>query len=130
MSDRTLDHLAAAGYITGQQGQCGTYACALLAANPNLRLGSLGEEAPGDHFVAHDDSYAYDSAGRHPLPYRGVAGDLDFYPDVGTPEDWGLPDDEHGPEGPAAALAAAADHSARHRILTRTPTRAATKDLS
>jgi hypothetical protein len=122
-----LADLQLAGYVIDewsrwQQGYCGTYATALIQAVPGLRLGCLDG---GHHFTAHDDEFAYDSAGRHPLPYQGVRGDMTWQPDAGPPSDWGLPDDECGPEGPDEALAAALEHAARNNIhpaLTPRPT--------
>ena len=131
MTERTLAELAETGYVTDewktwQQGHCGTYALALILAYPQLRLGAAGytEYGNGDasdgwdlaHFFAHDDTFAYDSAGRHPLPYRGVHGDLDYAELDSYPEDWGIPDEEAGPEGPDHWLAAATAHARRHGI--------------
>lgn len=129
MPQMTLDELAECGYIIDewadwQQGMCGTYALALLQAHPHLRLGGVdfnndpGFDNPG-HFVAHDDEYAYDSAGRHPLPYQGVHGDGRWLADLGDPADYGIPDDET--DEPAVDLQAARDHHARHQIVTRPP---------
>jgi hypothetical protein len=65
-----------------QHGLCDTYALALIEMYPHLRLGITGPMAdnPDDgwipsHYFAHDDEYAYDSLGRHPLPYRGLERD-------------------------------------------------------
>lgn len=130
MPGLTLEDLAVAGYVTDewstwQQGRCGTYAVALINTHPHLRFGTLGQslDAGGDwvpvHHFAHDDTYAYDSAGKHPLPYHGVDGqcDLAF---LDEEADWyGIPEAEAGPEGVAAHLAAARDHATRHHILTR-----------
>jgi hypothetical protein len=115
----SLKDVAAAGYNTDewstwQQGRCGTYACGLQRLRPDLKMGSIDA---GAHFFAHDEKYAYDSAGRHPLPYTGVAG---HGTDVGlneTPEYWGLPHDEAGPEGPEPHIEAAMQHAQRHGIL-------------
>lgn len=72
----TLEGLAASGYCTDewarwQQGGCLEYAVALTRARPALQFGTLydDEDCQSHHF-------AYDSAGRHPMPYRGVDGDL------------------------------------------------------
>lgn len=126
MTKRTLDELAAAGYIidewsTWQQGRCGSYAVALIQAHPRLRFGTLGESTDdgwfaGHHF-AHDDRFAYDSAGRHPLPYHGIEGsfDLQF---LNEDASWyGLPEGEAGAEGVEAVLAAARAHASRHHIV-------------
>lgn len=66
-----------------QQGNCGIYAAALIRHDPTLRLGTLvdryfdeDDQCEYDHpvhFFAHDDQFAYDSAGRHSLPYVGVS---------------------------------------------------------
>lgn len=59
-----------------QQGECLAYAVGLQRLDPTLRIGTLyevdGEFCRELHFFAHDDTFAYDSAGRHPLPYLGV----------------------------------------------------------
>lgn len=129
ITERTLEQLADDGLCVDdwsrwQQGQCGTYAVALIEAQPNLRFGAIdftddpGYDNPG-HYVAHDDLYAYDSAGRHPLPYNGVHGYGRWLPDIGDPLDHGLPYEEHGSselEEPAA-LADATTHAARNGIL-------------
>ena len=67
------------------QGYCAEYAIALVRKNPNLKLGFSaavdmyadwepwsGEPAPYEtinHVFAHDDKYAYDALGKHPMPY-------------------------------------------------------------
>lgn len=111
----SLDDVAAAGYVVDgwsrwQRGECAEYALALIKENPHLRFGVLGESDLGDgdasegwserHCVAHDDDYAYDSAGRHPLPYRGVEGDCDYAELDAAPEDFGY---ESDPETERAA---------------------------
>lgn len=111
------------GFSTWQQGECLTYAQALINANPNLRGATLAEP-DGDaldgstgwtpvHHFAHDDEYAYDSLGRHRLPYHGVgrAGNLVFLDD--DLDDYDEPYDD--------LLPAAAEHIAAHDILNRTP---------
>ena len=123
---RSLSELAAAGFVTDewdrwQQGLCGTYAVALLRAHPQLRLGVLGQSEPGGgwrltHFVAHDATHAYDSAGTHPLPYRGVHDDCDVLLLEQDPDWYGLPEEEAGPDGSELDLAAATDHAHRHQI--------------
>jgi hypothetical protein len=56
-----------------QQGLCFEYAVALTRLRPDLRFGTLFDDDERDiHFFAHDDRWAYDSAGRHRLPYLGV----------------------------------------------------------
>lgn len=61
-----------------QQGGCCTYAVALIELRPHLRFGTLfcDEGIPQHHF-AHDDEFAYDSAGKHPLPYLGIFGQME-----------------------------------------------------
>jgi hypothetical protein len=130
---RTLDDLAAAGYITDewsrwQQGGCQTYALALIRLDPTLRLGVLGETDDGDaangwsisHFIAHDDTYAYDSAGRHPLPYYGVALSDETppcdYAELDQDPDW------HEDPGTDQDRADAEAHALRHGIITASPT--------
>lgn len=118
LTERTLAQLQADGlcieeWRDWQQGQCGTYAVALITLNPALRFGGVdfsGEGWPG-HFVAFDEHYAYDSAGRHPLPYCGVHGDGAWLGYSGSPEDYGLPEDESG--DPRKAVA----HAIRNGIL-------------
>ena len=67
------------------QGYCAEYAIALVRKHPHLRIGfsaeedlyedwdpASGEPAPFteiNHVFAHDDQFAYDSLGKHPLPY-------------------------------------------------------------
>lgn len=128
MPERTLDDLADAGYCIEdwrrwQQGGCATYALALVAAHPRLRIGILGVSDHGGgwkvtHVHAHDDHFAYDSAGRHPLPYRGVHGDADVQLLDQDPDDYGLLEETDGAE-----LAAAADHATRNVILAGRHTR-------
>jgi hypothetical protein len=123
-----LPALAAGGYCTDewdrwQQGQCGTYALALLRLDPRLRLGTFGMTDSGDgdasggwrpaHHFAHDSTHAYDSAGRHPLPYLGIIpGDADYAELDGDPEYWGLPG-----EADEQDIADARAHARRNRIL-------------
>jgi hypothetical protein len=59
-----------------QTGLCGTYARVLKEIRPELRFGVAGEanELGGywpRHWFAHDNEYAYDSLGKHRLPYVG-----------------------------------------------------------
>jgi hypothetical protein len=67
-----------------QYGECHNYAKALVDNNPNLRYGMHIIEYPDpddedftvrevQHVFAHDDEYAYDSLGKHKLPYDGEA---------------------------------------------------------
>ena len=108
MNDHLTD-IAAAGYVVAewdrwQQGNCGGYAAALIHTYPHLRLGGIDfwtdPEPDGSyefdnpaHYVAHDDDYAYDSAGRHPLPYTGVCGTGRWLPDMGSLAEFGLTDE-------------------------------------
>jgi hypothetical protein len=103
------------------QGQCGTYAMALIGLDPTLRLGLIGE-MDGEffswqHAVAHDDHYAYDAGGRHPLPYHGAWGDFDTVELDADPDSQDFAYEESGPEGPDVNLAAARDHAVRNGIL-------------
>ena len=89
-----------------------------------LRFGTLGITRAGggdassgwtpEHHFAHDDAYAYDSAGRHPLPYHGVHGEADYYELDGDPDDW-APLSEEGSGEPD--VVAAQEHARRQRIL-------------
>lgn len=106
-----LDRLKREGYCTDewkrwQGGGCGTYATALIHAHPHLKLGVSGYTFKGggdasegwgtDHFFAHDKTHAYDSAGKHPLPYLGVHAEKrrDYVETGHDPEDWEDADDE------------------------------------
>lgn len=126
-----LPGLTAAGYVTDdwnrwQQGDCGAYAIALTDAHPHLRFAVLGEtwDGAGDasggwsvrHFFAHDDTDAYDSAGRHPLPYYGIRGTCD-YVELDSDPDWHGLYEEHTEQDYADAR----DHAVKHRIVTRDP---------
>lgn len=129
----SLADIAARGYVTEdwahwQQGWCGGYAAALIHHYPHLKLGGIdfwdftgpdGEQYdnPG-HYVAHDDTYAYDSAGRHLLPYKGVCGSGRWLPDMGSCEDFGLMD-PYGECGDYddAERAAVLAHATKHNIL-------------
>lgn len=107
-----------------QQGKCGTYALALMRLRSDLRFGGVdffpepGFDNP-QHFVAHSDTHAYDSAGEHPLPYRGIDGTGVWLPDLGDPKHWGIPEDEASihDEGMERTIAKAQDHARRHGIL-------------
>ncbi|KQP63096.1 hypothetical protein [Nocardioides sp. Leaf285] len=127
----SLAEVAAAGYVTDewstwQQGDCAAYATALVDAHPHLRFAVLGctENGAGDasdgwwetHCFAHDDTYAYDSAGRHPLPYWGIEGTAD-YAEYNSDPDWYGCRDEFDDKDFAAARA----HAERHDILTAAP---------
>lgn len=123
------DNICRDEWATWQQGNCGTYATALMAIDPTLRFGGVDfDNDPGydnpSHYVAHDDRYAYDSAGRHPLPYQGICGTGRWLPDLGDPAHYGIPNEEPGCHtNPDAVLEAATNHITRNNILTRTPTR-------
>jgi hypothetical protein len=113
----SLADLAARGHVVDewrrwQQGGCGSYAAALLSAFPHLRLGVLlNVDGVADHFVAHDSVYAYDSAGRHLMPYLGVQPDEPFDEMLidQDPDDWDL--DEMPKDFPDALA-----HAERHNI--------------
>ena len=61
------------GWREFQQGSCLEYAYALLILRGDWQLGTNGDDHNEvQHFYAHDDTHAYDSAGRHPLPYLGI----------------------------------------------------------
>lgn len=120
------------GYIidewnTWQQGHCGIYAAALIRNKPGLRLGTVvdryfdeDDQCTYDnpvHFFAYDDTYAYDSAGRHLLPYTGVH-DMGWLCVLDQEPQWygeEVPvDDEYGED--SDMLTAAWDHATRHSI--------------
>lgn len=122
----TMGDLAAHGYITDewdawQRGGCAAYALALIERFPRLRFASLGEvfamdgsvdEGWGErHYFAHDDEYAYDSAGRHPLPYMGVWNDCNYCEYESDPGDFGYPE-----PGDAELIPRAHAHIERHHI--------------
>jgi hypothetical protein len=129
-----LASLEAAGYVTDewerwQQGQCGTYALALLRMQPSLRLGVCGITGNGggdasggwmaQHFYAHDDTHAYDSAGRHVLPYLCIdAPDIDYAELDARPADRDLMSEEGTGE---QDIAAAQAHARRHGTLALLP---------
>jgi hypothetical protein len=109
-----------------QEGECGTYATALQRMRPGLMIGTAGGE-PGDdeddwdveHFFAHDQDAAYDSAGRHELPYTGRWRYclLNI-----NPHHFDVLSAEHEPDSAEAerAIAQAQQHITRHRILDGT----------
>ena len=107
---KSLQELSESGYCIDewrrwQQGYCLEYAHALLSLNSSLRLGVLDS---GNHFFAHDSQYAYDSAGRHELPYMGVHGDMSQSLDQ-NPDWYDIPDDDEFPD--------AISHIIRNHIL-------------
>lgn len=109
---KDLAEVAKDGHVTDewsrwQRGDCYTYAHALVRERPTLKLGSLDQ---GMHLFAHDDTHAYDSAGKHPLPYRGIEGKMKQELNVG--HDW-----YDGPDEKAIPDAIA--HIRRNGILNR-----------
>lgn len=81
-----------------QTGDCGAYAVALRQMFPDTHYGVLGyfdgEFFVPKHHFTHDDEFAYDSLGKHALPYHGVNGMMDseygeeeWYYDEPHPED-------------------------------------------
>lgn len=115
-----------AGWVTDewerwQQGDCLQYAAALLELRPDLHSGSFGDtytdedldpEYATSHMVNHhfvtDGTWAWDSAGRHRMPYLGIDGTADFCWEDDPVEDY----EEIIPE----AVVAAKDHARRHDI--------------
>lgn len=82
-----------------QHGLCDCYALAMMQEHPHLRLGVAGttfdDNGGGwwpNHYFAHDDTHAYDSLGKHPLPYNGSQGQFDHVELDQSPEAWGLPE--------------------------------------
>jgi len=90
---KTLSDLNKQGYIIDewerwQQGECDFYAAALIKTYPHLSLIVYGESYEEDwgefgwserHYAAHDDTYMYDSTGRHLLSeYNGAHGDFNY----------------------------------------------------
>lgn len=126
MPERTIAILTDRGFCTDEwerwhQGQCGTYAIALLRLDPTLRLGLTGDMEDEfflwQHAFAHDDTYAYDAGGRHVLPYRGAWGDYETQELDQEPTDYDFPYEESGPEGEEVNLAAAKAHALQNGIL-------------
>ncbi len=78
----SLDEIAARGHVVDMwehwmQGWCLDYAVALTRVDPALKFGTFGFKEDENSFLiqhhfAHDATHAYDSAGRHPLPYVGI----------------------------------------------------------
>lgn len=103
-----------------QHGGCIEYANALKQRFPHLQLGTLvNPDDPDDwqHLYMHDGTYAYDSAGRHPMPYYGVRGNLEPSEDD-TDFDWYDEPDED-------LLDEAHRHIEQHGIGPRTAARTA-----
>ena len=115
--------MGAAGGDRWQGGECGTYATALQQMRPGLMIGAAGG-GPGDdeedwdveHFFAHDQTHAYDSTGRHELPYssRWQHSILNI-----NPHHFDVLSAEHPPDSAEAerAIAQAERHIIGHRIL-------------
>ena len=90
-----------------------------MRLRPDLRMGVAGDEknddgylAP-DHYFAHDDHYAYDSTGPHPLPFTGRWR----YSQLDAGDPWVL-DAEHDSDDQAEkAITKAQEHATRHRVL-------------
>lgn len=121
IDEEDLDSVRRAGYATEdyerwQFGQCATYARALMQMKPGLKFGVMGvgsgEHKYPTHFFAHDNRYAYDSAGRHPLPYRGITHHADYCDLDQDPQGPTVPPDASG-----QGIAAAQDHARRNGIL-------------
>lgn len=110
-----------------QTGDCGAYAWALILARPALRLGAVrGRHDSYLHFFAHDDTHAYDSRGRHELPYTEVwdSAFRDYFP-AGAAESMGFrceldldPVTFGLSKGERELLPLARRHMRRHEILT------------
>jgi hypothetical protein len=68
----STDNDIGADFPNWMEGECADYAHALLDLRPDLRIGfHVHPDVPWPaHAFAHDDHYAYDGAGRHPLPYE------------------------------------------------------------
>jgi len=102
-----------------QTGLCGTYAVALMRLRPDLRMGVAGdakdddESVVPDHYFAHDDHYAYDSTGRHLLPYSGRWR----YSQLDAADPWVLDAEHESHEQAEEAIAGAQEHAMRHRVL-------------
>lgn len=121
IDEEDLDSVRRAGYASEdyeywQFGQCATYARALMQMKPSLKFGAMGvgsgEHKYPTHYFAHDDRHAYDSAGRHPLPYHGITHHADYSE---------LDQDPHDPRVPLDAceqdITEAQDHARRNGIL-------------
>ncbi len=115
--------MGAAGGDRWQGGECGTYATALQRMRPGLMIGAAGggsgddeEDWDVEHFFAHDQTHAYDSTGRHELPYSGrwQHSILNI-----NPHHFDVLSAEHPPGSDEAerAIAQAERHIIRHRIL-------------
>lgn len=122
----TLEAVAAAGYCIDEwerwcQGECMTYAVALMRMQVRLRFGTVGElygpleniEQDGwfpHHHFAHDDHWVYDSSGMHwRASYAGVQANFDYVEFDGEWTDWDPPDED--------LITDAQDHARRNRIL-------------
>lgn len=122
-----LARLAADGYCVDEwsqwcQGECLTYAVALIRMRADLRFGTAGTlegtlatiEQDGwraEHHFAHDDHWVYDAAGMHPREgYAGVNGQFDYVEWDGDAGDWERPDED--------LIGAAQDHARRNGIFS------------
>ena len=113
---KTLTELEAADYCTDewsrwQQGGCLEYAYALVRLDPELSFGAILNEGVETHFFAHDGRFAYDSAGRHPLPYLGIAPHAAVEQELDVDPGWY---DDPDPD----LIIDAMQHAVRNRILS------------
>lgn len=123
----TLEAVALAGYCVDEferwcQGDCDTYAVALMRMKARLHFGVAGqltgtlETIDRDgwmprHFFAHDEHWVYDAAGMHPREgYAGIHGDFDYVEFDGDPADWDPIDED--------LIEAAQDHARRNGIFS------------
>lgn len=106
-----------------QHGLCDTYAKAMQELHPHLRLGTLRTDGLVDHWFMHDDEYAYDSLGRHRLPYTGFGPENEFFFEQSLDEDphdygWHWPNFEGENAGPGDYERAKALIPSQHPWLT------------
>ena len=95
-----------------QDENCGLYAQALMQLKPGLRLGIIGG---GEHMFAHDDHYAYDSLGRHPLPYEWPKAQDGTNELDADPDDW-FYGELHAPPADRAKFQAIIERAKQHAI--------------
>lgn len=69
------------------------------------------------HAFAHDKTHAYDSSGKHPLPYLGIHHQFTHHELNQNPADYEFPEEESGPEGSAPNIRDAMAHASRNGIL-------------
>lgn len=122
-----LAAVEARGYCIDQwrtwcQGECFTYAVALIRMRPRLHFGTAGilqgtletiveDGWRPEHHFAHDEHWVYDAGGMHPRDgYSGVNGAFDYVEFDGNSEDWDQPDE--------LLIAEAQDHARRNGIFT------------